>query len=291
MTTTPHQPPARRQRGSAMRSTLMLVAGVALGVGGMWLAGARPTVSTAAAPGPAAVEAAGSAPAAAPVSTAAPGEAAIRETLAARIPDLPKIDEISRTPVAGLYEVRIGTDLIYSDERGQYLVQGNLIDTASRSNLTQERIEKLTAIDFATLPTADAMVWKVGTGARKVAYFADPNCGYCKRFERDIAEARDVTLYIYLLPILGPDSLAKSRDVWCAKDRTATWRAWMLEGTAPPKAADSCNTEALERNLALSRKHRINGTPALVFEDGKRIPGAMSAQQFEQQLQASSRKS
>jgi thiol:disulfide interchange protein DsbC len=291
MTTIPHPLPARRQRGSALRSILMLAAGVALGIGGMWLAGARPAALQAAASGPAADAPAAPASGVAPVSTAAPGEAAIRETLAARIPDLPRIDEISRTPVAGLYEVRIGSDLIYSDERGQYLVQGSLIDTASRANLTQERVEKLTAIDFATLPTADAMVWKSGTGARKVAYFADPNCGYCKRFERDIAEARDVTLYIYLLPILGPDSLAKSRDVWCAKDRTATWRAWMLEGKAPPKAADGCNTEALERNLALSRKHRINGTPALVFEDGKRIPGAMSAPQFEQQLQASSRKS
>ena len=142
----------------------------------------------------------------------------IRKNLAERLPNLPKIDEISKTPVPGLYEVRIGTEIVYTDEQGNYLIQGSLIDTKTRTDLTEARVAKLTAIDFDTLPMKDAVVIKQGSGARKVAIFADPNCGYCKRFERELASVKDVTIYTFLYPILGPDSNAKSRDIWCAKD-------------------------------------------------------------------------
>lgn len=213
--------------------------------------------------------------------------AAIRKTIAERLPNFPKIDEISKTPIPGLYEIRVGTDIYYSDEKGNYLIDGHLVETATRSNLTQARIDKLTAIDPATLPVKDAIVWKQGTGARKLVVFADPNCGYCKRFERDLNELKDVTVYTYLYPILGGDSPEKSRNIWCAKDRTAAWRDWMLNGTAPPRAMGQCDASALERNAELGQKHKINGTPALVFEDGKRVGGAMNAAALEKQLVAS----
>jgi thiol:disulfide interchange protein DsbC len=292
--------PARRRpvRGAGLPPLLMLLAGVVLGGAAVALAlrpssssGSAATTADAARSTPAATAPVPVPGASAPVSTAAAGEAAIRETLKLRIPDFPPIDEITPTPVAGLYELRIGTDVLYADERGRFLVEGQLVDTGSRTNLTQARIEKLTAIDFAALPLADAIVWKQGAGTRKVAVFADPNCGYCRNFERELNGATDVTVYTFLMPILGPDSTAKTRDIWCAKDRTATWRGWMVEGATPPKAGEGCDTAAIERNLALGRKHRINGTPAIVFEDGKRVPGAMPLPQFEQQLAASTRRS
>ena len=213
--------------------------------------------------------------------------AAIRKTIAERLPNFPKIDEISKTPIPGLYEIRVGTDIYYSDEKGNHLIDGHLVDTATRTNLTQARIDKLTAIDPATLPLKDAIVWKQGTGARKLVVFADPNCGYCKRFERDLNDIKDVTVYTYLYPILGGDSPEKARNIWCAKDRTVAWRDWMLEGTTPGKAMGQCDTGALQRNAEFGRKYRINGTPAIVFEDGKRSPGAMNTAQIEQQLVAS----
>ena len=133
-------------------------------------------------------------------------EAVIRKNLAERLPNFPKIDEVSKTPIPGLYEMRIGTDVLYTDEQGNHLIQGQIIDTRTRTNLTEARIEKLTAIDFAKLPLKDAMVIKQGSGARKLAVFVDPNCGYCKRFERDLLNVKDVTIYTFLYPILGPDS-------------------------------------------------------------------------------------
>ena len=217
-------------------------------------------------------------------------EAVIRKNLAERLPNLPKIDEISKTPVPGLYEVRIGTEIVYTDEQGNHLIQGNLIDTKTRTDLTEARVAKLTAIDFDTLPLKDAVVIKQGSGARKVAVFGDPNCGYCKRFERELANVQDVTIYTFLYPILGPDSNAKSRDIWCAKDSGKTWRAWMVDGVAPPKVAGKCDADALDRNLALGKKHRVQGTPAVVFEDGTRVPGAMTLERFEKTLAAASKK-
>jgi thiol:disulfide interchange protein DsbC len=219
-------------------------------------------------------------------------EAQIRKTLAERLPQLPKIDEVSATPMAGLFEVRYGgTELLYTDDKGEFvIVNGALVDTKTRTDLTSARIEKLLALDFEKLPLKDAFAIRQGTGARKMAVFVDPNCGYCKRFERDLLSIKDVTIYTFLLPILGPDSTVKSRDIWCSKDAPRTWRAWMLDGVAPPKSAAACDTAAMDRNLAFSRTYRINGTPAVFFEDGTRKPGAISADAVEKLLVAASAK-
>jgi thiol:disulfide interchange protein DsbC len=215
-------------------------------------------------------------------------EATIRKNLEQRLPDLPKIDEISKSPIPGLYEVRVGTEIFYADEHGNHLIQGSIVDTRTRTDLTQARIDKLAAIDFSTLPLKDALVWKQGTGARKLAVFADPNCGYCKRFEKDLSNVKDVTVYTFLFPMLGGDSPEKSRNIWCAKDATKVWRGWMLEGKTPPRSMGRCDTAALDRNVALARKHRVTGTPTLVFENGTRIAGALPADQVEKQLAGAS---
>ncbi len=217
-------------------------------------------------------------------------EAVIRKNIAERLPDFPKIDEVTKTPIPGIYELRIGTDVLYTDEQGNHLIEGSLIDTRSRANLTEARVSKLSAIDFASLPLKDALVWKQGSGARRIAVFADPNCGYCKKFERELQQVKDVTVYTFLIPILGGDSPEKSTNIWCAKDNMRAWRDWMLDGKAPPRSMGNCETP-MARNLALSRKNKVNGTPAIVFEDGTRVPGALSAEQLEKQLVASRGKS
>ncbi len=217
-------------------------------------------------------------------------EAAIRKNLAARLPNFPPIDEVSKTPIPGLYEVRIGTDVLYTDEQGQYVIQGSIIDTKTRANLTEARIAKLTQIDFASLPLKDAMLIKQGSGARKLVVFADPNCGYCKRLERDLVALKDVSIYTFLYPILGPDSNVKSRNIWCAREPGKVWRSWMVDGATPPKAMGACDTAALGRNLALGSRHRVNGTPAVVFEDGSRSPGALPLEQIESRLIAAAKR-
>jgi thiol:disulfide interchange protein DsbC len=217
-------------------------------------------------------------------------EAAIRKAIAERLPDFPKIDEVTKTGLPGIYEIRIGTDILYTDENGNYLIQGEVIETKTRANLTEQRIAKLTAIDFKSLPLKDALVWKQGTGERKLVVFADPNCGYCKKFERDLQEVKNVTVYTFLYPILGGDSPEKSKAIWCAKDNTKAWRDWMLKGT-PVEGGANCDTSALQRNSVFGKKHRINGTPGLVFEDGTQRAGALNTDAIEKQLVAARAKS
>jgi thiol:disulfide interchange protein DsbC len=221
---------------------------------------------------------------------AAAQEAVIRKNLAERLPNLPKIEEVTRSPVPGWWEVRAGSDIFYTDEQGQYVFTGELLDTARRVNLTRERIDKLTAFDVPKLPLKDAITIRQGNGARKLIVFADPNCGYCKRFERDLMGLKNVTIHTFLLPILGPDSTAKSRNIWCARDPAKAWRDWMVSGTQAPAAPAQCDTGALERNMELGRRHRVQGTPAVVFEDGSRAPGAIPVDEVERRLVAAAGK-
>ena len=209
-------------------------------------------------------------------------EDAIRKALAQRIPQMDKIDEVRPTPMKGLYEVRIGTDLFYTDAKGDYVIQGELIDSKARRNLTEDRINKLTAVSFSALPLKDAVTIVRGDGKRKVAVFEDPNCGYCKRFERDLQQISNVTVYLFLYPILSPDSAEKSRNIWCSKDQATAWQDQMVRDKPAP--AGSCDTSALQRNLAFGKKHKITGTPTLIFANGTRVPGAIGAQEVEKRL-------
>ena len=209
-------------------------------------------------------------------------DAVIRKNLSERLPQLQKIDEITKTPMPGLFEVRMGTEVFYTDAQGNFLFQGQLIDTKAQRNLTEERQEKLLAIDFSKLPVQDAFTIVRGTGARKIALFEDPNCGYCKRFERDLQKVDNVTIHMFLYPILGPDSVDKSRNIWCARDKGKAWLDAMLRDQPAPTG--SCDASAIARNVDFGKRHKISGTPTLVFANGSRVPGAIGAAQVEKLL-------
>ena len=212
-------------------------------------------------------------------------EATLRKNLAERIPALQKIDEISKTAMPGIYEIRVnGTEILYTDAEGNFLIQGSLFDTRQKRNLTEERIDKLTAISFDALPLKDAFTLVRGNGKRRLAVFEDPNCGYCKRFERDLQKVDNVTVYMFLLPVLGADSMEKSKAIWCAKDRGAAWLDWMLREQAASAAPANCDTGAVVRNAELGRKHKITGTPTLIFSNSTRVPGAIDNKRVEQLL-------
>ncbi|MFC3684286.1 DsbC family protein [Hydrogenophaga luteola] len=210
-------------------------------------------------------------------------EATIRKNLTERLPKLPPIDEISKTPMEGLYEVRVNqSEIFYTDAQGNFLIQGNLIDVRAQEDLTEKRQAKLTEISFKDLPLKDAFTIVRGDGKRKVAVFEDPNCGYCKRFERDLTKIDNVTVHVFLYPILSQDSADKSRNIWCAKDKGKAFLDWMVKDVTPAPA--SCDTAALARNLEFGKKNRITGTPTLIFANGARVPGAIGADRVEKLL-------
>ena len=216
-------------------------------------------------------------------SAALAQEAQIRKNIAERLPQIKVVDEVSKTPIPGVFELRInGSEIFYTDAQANYLIEGNIIDVRGKRNLTEERITKLTAVKFEDLPFKDAFTIVRGNGKRKLAVFEDPNCGYCKRFERDLQKVDNVTIYMFLYPILGADSVEKSKAVWCAKDQAKAWQDYMVRDV--PVTPAMCDTNALTRNGEFGRKYKITGTPTLFFADDTRVPGAADATQIEKLL-------
>lgn len=207
---------------------------------------------------------------------------AITRAFEQRFPGI-RVDAVRVTPMGGIYEVQVGMDLLYTDAQVDYVLQGSLIDAKARRDLTAERLEVLQQVAFDSLPLDRAIRQVKGTGARKVAVFEDPNCGYCKQLHRTLEDVDDVTVYTFLFPILTPDSATKSRDIWCAPDPAKAWKAWMLKGEQPATA--DCPTP-IQENLALGRKLNIQGTPALFFADGSRVNGALPLDALKQKLDA-----
>jgi thiol:disulfide interchange protein DsbC len=220
------------------------------------------------------------------LATATPQDA-VRTALKKLLPDAP-VDSVQRTPYGGLYEVTIGADIYYVDEKASFVLPGPLIELATRTNVTELRQRELLRIDFASLPLDQAFRIVRGTGARKVAMFSDPNCPYCKRLERDLLGVTDITIYLFLYPILSPDSMQKSRQVWCAADAGRAWIDWMVRDV-PLQGDGRCieaGKNAVEANLAFGSRNRVTGTPTLFFEDGDRIPGAIPVAEVEKKLAA-----
>jgi len=209
--------------------------------------------------------------------------AALKLKLSQRVPELPNIDSARTTPMAGLIELKVGSNVVYTDANGDYLLEGQIVETKTQRNLTEERLDDINKVDFAGLPFKDAVVWKVGTGKRRLVVFADPNCGYCKHLEKEIQSLKDVTVYTFIIPILGDDSKVKAENIWCVANRTQAWRDWMLTGATPARSMGMCASPA-QRNLALSQKLRVQGTPAMFFEDGSRLASAAGAATIEQRL-------
>lgn len=185
----------------------------------------------------------------------------------------------------GLYEVLIGGQIYYVDPEVTFVLAGRMFDPTSREDLTQKRLDTALKVDFKSLPLAQAVKTVRGDGSRVLVTFEDPNCGYCKRLWQNMAELKNVTIYTFLYPILSPDSMEKSKAIWCSKNRAASWDEYMVQNKATPAAAADCKTP-LEQNVALGQQLGINGTPTIVFADGTRSAGAMPVVAIEQRLLA-----
>lgn len=208
-------------------------------------------------------------------------EAKIRQVLGERFPNL-SIRHVQRTNQLGLYEVFTGDGLVYVDEKASVLLAGDLIDLQTRRNISQERLSRLQAVPVKDLPLDQAFKQVHGDGKRVLVTFEDPNCGYCKRLAKELAKIDNLTIYTFLLPVLGPSSMEKSAQIWCSTDPAKAWNDWMLNGKTP--SSKRCDTKVLERNLALGEKLGIRGTPAMIFTSGERIPGFTSKDVIETKL-------
>lgn len=220
-------------------------------------------------------------------SAAQASEDAVKRAMEAFIGQ-PVVESVKRTSYGGLYEVVLDNgELIYTDARVSFIIDGHVIDTRSRQNVTQARLNELAAIDFSILPLDQAIKQVRGDGKRVLVTFEDPNCGYCRRLAKDLVQMDNVTIYTFLYPILSADSTEKSRNIWCARDRVKAWNDWTIDGKAP--AAASCDSSVVDRNVALGQSLRITGTPTMFLADGTRIGGYLPPAQLEAAVSGAAR--
>ena len=221
-----------------------------------------------------------------PVTKAAKAQAAssstarVKLTLQKNYPQLGEIKQVNKANIMGLYEVVAQGELFYTDENARYLISGNIFDLKNGRNITAERTSKLFAVDFDSLPFDLAMKKVKGNGLRKMAYFTDPNCSFCKKLEQELKQVDNVTLYIFHLTLFdGSDK--KVQAVLCNKDPIKAWDDLMLNNVMP--TSGTCDTHTM-KVAELSRKLNVNGTPALIFADGVLVPGYRPAVELEKAL-------
>ena len=193
-----------------------------------------------------------------------------------------KVKSVSLSPIPGVYEVLIGNEVLYTDANSKYLIQGEIIEIATGKNITEQKQADLNRIKWSDLNTANAFKSVRGNGARQMAVFSDPNCGYCKRLEKSLQQLDNVTTYTYLIPILSPDSAQKSKQIWCSADPQKSYIDWMVNGIAPSGKTD-CATP-LDKNLSFAKTYGITGTPTIFFTDGSRFPGAVQITDIEKKF-------
>jgi thiol:disulfide interchange protein DsbC len=205
---------------------------------------------------------------------------AVKDTLQKYQPLIGPVDQVNPSPVSGLYEVVTGDHIFYTDEKAEILIDGQMFDLQARRNLTEARARILFAVEFDKLPLKLAMKKVKGDGSRKLAYFTDPNCGYCKKLEQELKSIDNVTLYLFMYPIFD-GSAEKVQSVLCSKDPVKAWDKLMQDNVQPKPA--TCKLPTAEV-MALGRKLKVNGTPALIFANGVVNPGYMPADRLEQAL-------
>lgn len=202
-------------------------------------------------------------------------EAAVKRAVEGRFAGV-KVDSVAKTPFFGLYEVLVGDEIIYTDEKVTYLFNGSVIEAKTRRNLTEERLQKLSTVKFDELPLDIAIKQVRGNGKRVVAVFADPFCPFCKRLDQSLAQMEDVTIYTFLYPILRKDeSPQMAARIWCSSDRAKAYYDLMLNNKAPGISAD-CKAP-VDRWLALGQKLGIHATPVSFVPNGQRVVGARVA--------------
>ena len=177
---------------------------------------------------------------------------------------------------SNFWSVVQGGEVIFISDDLKTLVNGTAIDVATNRNLTAELIDaNKPKMNVAELDTRDAFLVK-SSGKKKLYVFSDPDCPYCRSLEKTFDQLTGVSIYVFPLPLvsLHPNAATVSETLWCQKNAGQAWHAYLTTGAKP---ADAKCANPINKNIALASKYAINGTPAIIFEDGTILPGAASA--------------
>ena len=218
---------------------------------------------------------------------ASANETVIRQVMKAKFPNV-RVDGVQAAPLAGLFEVRFqnqdGPQILYTDAQANFFLDGNLIEAKTGRNLTEERLQKLSAIEFSALPLELALKVQRGNGRRVLAMFTDPYCPYCRRLEQSLLQIDDITVYVFMYPVIRPENADHSRAVWCAPDRVKAWLDLAAADTPKVPAGGANCANPVDKVLELGRSLRVSGTPTLFFANGERAGGGMPVGQLRARL-------
>jgi thiol:disulfide interchange protein DsbC len=205
----------------------------------------------------------------------------VPETLAARIPGV-EAEHVQPTPVPGLWEVTVGTQVVYISEDGRYMVRGELIDLKSGESLTENRSAQLRVAEVRNLDEARMVIFSPDEPKHTVTVFTDIDCGYCRRLHREIQAYNRLGIRVRYLfyPLAGPGSKswAKAEAVWCSTDRhAALTRAKAGEDVT---ANQPCEDTPVAEHYRIGEEFGVRGTPAMLTEDGVLLPGYLPPDQL-----------
>lgn len=196
-------------------------------------------------------------------------------------------DSITASAIPGLYEVVIGTRILYISQNGRYLVEGDVYDLKQQKNLTESkrsagRMRAMKAIDKQT-----KIIFSPKKKKYTVEVFTDIDCGYCRKFHREINTYLDKGIEIRYLSFprsgINTPSYYKAVDVWCAKDRK---KAMTMAKSGGKVAKNRCKNNPIKQHLETGKAIGVSGTPTLVFSNGKVIPGYVPADRLSSMLEA-----
>ena len=208
---------------------------------------------------------------------------AMRKMLATMAPGTTP-DSIKPAPIAGLYEVVYGTEIIYATEDGRYMIHGDILDVPAHTNITEDRRTggRLKAIN--KISENKMIIFAPAKVKHTITVFTDIDCGYCRKLHSEIDSYLKEGIRVRYLsfPRTGLDtpSYYKAVSVWCAKDRKAALTSAKKDEPVEQKTCDN----PVKQEMALGEQVGVSGTPTIITESGHLLPGYMPAAQLAQML-------
>lgn len=208
---------------------------------------------------------------------------AIEERVRALVPEIERL-AIAETPIPGVMEVQLNSEILYMSENGRYLMQGRLVDLETQTDLTDAAKSVLRREKLASMDEADMVSFGPEDADYELMVFTDTDCGYCRRLHEQIDDYVDEGIRINYLAFpragVGSETYNTMVSVWCADDRQSAMNT-AKAGSQPPEA--QCENP-VEEQYKLGQALGVTGTPSMVTPDGEMIPGYVPPKQLRQRL-------
>lgn len=193
---------------------------------------------------------------------------------------------VSETPIDGLLQVQVNSEIVYVTDDGKYLLQGPIMEIDTRINITDQAKSGIRLGLLAELNPDEQISFSPVDPKYELLVFTDIDCGYCRKLHKQISEYNDAGIAIHYLAFpragIGSASYDKFVSVWCADDQK---KALTLAKNGDDPEPQNCPNPIADQ-YELGREIGVTGTPALVTTDGTLIPGYVPPQQLRKRLES-----